>query len=93
MHIPLQMWTSWQLWRVDRTSVTLSVVEGELSYKMGNAQDTEQVSDKDGKIMSFITFPFLNVISFRMKNQVFTKMISHFNTLLFVCTIYDKKMN
>ena len=71
MHIPLQMWTSWQLWRVGRTNVTLSVVEGELSYKMGNAQDTEQARNKDGKsVFYYFSFPLLNVISFRVKKRL-----------------------
>lgn len=38
------------------SSVTVSVVKRRnLSYKMGNAQDTQQASDKD---VSSITFPF-----------------------------------
>lgn len=58
------------------SSATLSVVKRrKLSYKMGNAQDTEQASDKDVSSINF-SFPVLNVISFREKNQVFAKMRS-----------------
>lgn len=39
------------------SSASVSVVKRrKLSYKMGNAQDTQQASDKD---VSSITFPFL----------------------------------
>ena len=49
------------------SSITLSVVKRrKLSYKMGNAQDTQQASDKD---VSSITFPFLYLMLFLNENS------------------------
>lgn len=76
------------------SSVTLSVVKRrKLSYKMGNAQDTQQASDKD---VSSITFPFLYLMLFLNENSerktTFLQKCK-VKTLLFVCIIYDKKRN
>ena len=73
------------------SSVALQVVKRwKLSYKIGNAQDTQQASDKE---VSSITFPFLYLMLFHSERKTTFLKKGKVKTLLFVCTIYDKKRN
>lgn len=73
------------------SSATLSVIKRrKLSYKMGNAQDIEQASDKG---VSSITFPFLYLMLFHSERKIKFLQKCKVKALLFVCTIYDKRRN